>query len=83
MPGFGGQEFNPVALEKLRRLRAVARPEVLLSVDGGINPETTRLCAEAGAEVFVVGTALFSHPDYGRRMEELSRAAKSFGSIQV
>jgi ribulose-phosphate 3-epimerase len=83
MPGFGGQEFNSVALEKLRRLRAVARPEVLISVDGGINPETTGLCAEAGAEMFVVGTALFSHPDYGRRMEELVRAAKSFGSIQV
>ena len=83
MPGFGGQEFDRVALEKLRRLRAVARPEVLLSVDGGINPQTTALCAEAGAELFVVGTALFSHPDYGRRMEELERAAKSYGDIRV
>ncbi len=40
MPGFGGQEFEPVALEKLRRLRAVCRPEVLLSVDGGVNLDT-------------------------------------------
>jgi ribulose-phosphate 3-epimerase len=72
-----------VALEKLRRLRAVARPELLLSIDGGINPQTTALSAEAGAEMFVVGTALFSQPDYGRRMEELLGAAKSYRGVQV
>lgn len=83
MPGFGGQEFDPVALEKLRRLRRVAPREVLLSVDGGINPETTVSCAEAGASMFVVGTALFSQSDYRRRMDELVRAAKSYGDIQV
>jgi ribulose-phosphate 3-epimerase len=83
MPGFGGQEFDPVAVDKLRRLRAVAPRGLLLSVDGGINPETTVPCAEAGAEMFVVGTALFSHPDYRRRMDELLRAAKSYGDIQV
>ena len=49
MPGFGGQEFEPEALAKLRRLRAVCRPEVLLSVDGGLNPDTAGPAAEAGA----------------------------------
>jgi ribulose-phosphate 3-epimerase len=82
MPGFGGQEFDPVAIDKLRRLRRLA-PELLLSVDGGINPETTGPCAEAGATMFVVGTALFSQSDYRRRMDELVGAAKSHGNLQV
>jgi ribulose-phosphate 3-epimerase len=82
MPGFGGQKFDPVALDKLRRLRAAA-PGVLLSVDGGINPQTMVPCAEAGAELFVAGTALFSHPDYRRRMAELTGAAKSYGDVHV
>ena len=42
MPGFGGQAFEPVALEKLRRLRALAGPDVLLSVDGGREPRHGR-----------------------------------------
>lgn len=84
MPGFGGQEFNPVALDKLRRLRAASSgSDLLLSVDGGINPQTIALTAEAGANFFVVGTALLSHPDYTARMEELGRAARSYGDIQV
>ncbi len=83
MPGFGGQKFNPVAIDKLRQIRALAPREMLLSVDGGINPETMVPCAEAGAELFVVGTALFSHPDYRRRMAELTGAAQSYGDVQV
>ena len=75
MPGFGGQSFDPVALDKLRRLAALARPETLLSVDGGINPETIARCADAGARLFVVGTAFFSHPDYRQRMTELRGSA--------
>jgi ribulose-phosphate 3-epimerase len=83
MPGFGGQEFDPVALEKLRRLRALSGGRVLLSVDGGINPESISRCAEAGAELFVVGTAFFSHPNYALRLAELTQAAKSLGDVQV
>lgn len=76
MAGFGGQKFQSVALEKLRWLRDHVRPEVLLSVDGGVNPETIGPSAEAGASVFVVGTALLGHADYKQRMAELVTMAK-------
>ena len=56
--GFGGQKFNPVALEKLRELRTL-KPDLILQVDGGVNLETIRQCADAGADLFVVGSAIF------------------------
>lgn len=77
MPGFGGQTFDPAAPAKLRRLRELAGPDVLLSVDGGINRETAPLCAEAGADMFVTGSALFSEDDYGRFIREVTALAKS------
>lgn len=83
MPGFGGQEFDPVALEKLRRLREKAGPDLLLSVDGGVNSETIGLCAEAGATLFVVGTAFFGHSDYRRRLGELTTLAQRRGNLRV
>jgi ribulose-phosphate 3-epimerase len=83
MAGFGGQEFEPVALEKLRRLRAVAGPELLLSVDGGVNAETIGACAEAGADLFVTGTALFSHENYRQAIGEFTSLAKIQKSVQV
>ncbi len=83
MPGFGGQEFEPVALEKLRRLRAVCRPEVLLSVDGGVNLDTAGPCGEAGADVLVTGSALFSQDDYGRFMQQMTGRARSGKVVQV
>ena len=83
MPGFGGQEFQDVALEKLRRVRRLAGSEVLLSVDGGINSETIGPCAEAGADLFVVGTAIFGHDDYGRRIAELTSLAQSSRDVRV
>ena len=76
MPGFGGQEFEPVALEKLRRLRAIGGPRLLLSVDGGVNLDTVGACAEAGADLFVTGSALFSQDDYGRFIERDDRAGQ-------
>ena len=59
-PGFGGQAFIPYAIEKIARLRALAgaRP-VDIEVDGGITPETAPLVAQAGANVLVVGSAVF------------------------
>ena len=75
MPGFGGQKFDPVALDKLRRLREITEARVLLSVDGGVNEETIGACAEAGADLLVAGTALLGHPDYDRRMSELRSIA--------
>ena len=62
--GFGGQAFNPLALERLATLRERLGSEVLLEVDGGINPQTIHSAAEAGAELFVVGSAIFKTEDY-------------------
>jgi len=83
MAGFGGQQFDPVALEKLRQLREAARPEVLLSVDGGINRDTIGPCATAGADLFVTGTALFSQPNYGSFIAEMTDLAKSCKDVRV
>jgi len=59
-PGFGGQKFIPDAVEKIRRLRAMAgaRP-IDIEVDGGITPETAPAVVAAGANVLVAGTAVF------------------------
>jgi ribulose-phosphate 3-epimerase len=59
-PGFGGQKFVPDAVEKIRRLRALAgaRP-IDIEVDGGITPETAPAVVAAGANVLVAGTAVF------------------------
>ncbi len=61
-PGFGGQQFLPQSLEKLRELRYMideAGKPVELEVDGGINPDTAALAREAGADVLVAGSAVF------------------------
>ncbi|MBN2477518.1 MAG: ribulose-phosphate 3-epimerase [Pirellulales bacterium] len=83
MPGFGGQEFDPVALEKLRRLRELVGADVLLSVDGGINSKTIQLCSAAGADLFVAGTALFSQDDYGRVLREMTGLARSRKDVRT
>ena len=77
LPGFGGQSFDPVAPERIRRLREMAGEDLLISVDGGVNRETVGLCAEAGADMFVTGSALFSENDYGRFISEVTALAKS------
>jgi ribulose-phosphate 3-epimerase len=82
-PGFGGQKFDPAALEKLRRLRAWGGPDLLLSVDGGIGRPTIGPCAEAGADLFVAGTALFSEDDYGRFIEEMTGLAFTSKDVRV
>lgn len=65
-PGAGGQKFIPAVLPKLRALRQWAQERGLayeIEVDGGINPETARLCKEAGADVLVAGNSIFSAAD--------------------
>ncbi len=76
MPGFGGQEFNPVALEKLRQLKADPSCEALLEIDGGVNQETIADCVAAGADLLVAGTAVFGAEDYGQRVSELNQLAR-------
>ncbi|MCE9545469.1 MAG: ribulose-phosphate 3-epimerase [Planctomycetia bacterium] len=74
-PGFGGQEFEPVAVTKLQQLRAIVGSDKVLEVDGGIHEKTIGRCAAAGADWFVAGSAVFGAPDYGaevRRLRELA-----------
>ena len=60
-PGFGGQAFMPEMLGKIKTLRAAAGDALPIIVDGGVNAETGRRCAEAGANVMVAGTSVFRH----------------------
>ena len=65
--GFGGQSFQPVALEKLRQLEALREANGYswsLEVDGGINTSTVRDCFQAGADWFVAGSAIFKQECY-------------------
>lgn len=59
-PGFGGQAFIPAGLDKIREIRR-RKPQLDISVDGGINPTTARQCVMAGANVLVAGNSLFHH----------------------
>jgi ribulose-phosphate 3-epimerase len=73
-PGFGGQQFIPSSVDKVRRARAMldeARSEAWLQVDGGISRETIADVWEAGANSFVAGNAVFSASDPGAEIEEL------------
>jgi ribulose-phosphate 3-epimerase len=76
-PGWGGQEFLEHSIGKLERLRVLLGPEVSVEVDGGIDTDTARRCAEAGATVFVAGTAVFSAPDPADKVKELAAAISS------
>jgi ribulose-phosphate 3-epimerase len=73
-PGWGGQEFLEHSILKLERLHALLGPEVALEVDGGIDTDTARRCAAAGATVFVAGTAVFGAPDPTRKVREIAAA---------
>lgn len=69
--GFGGQKFNPVALEKLKELKEIKPDHVVLEVDGGVNSGTIAQCSEAGADLLVVGSAIFKQDDYGVAVGQL------------
>jgi len=73
-PGFGGQEFIPESLERIKRARDEARtrnPKLDIAVDGGINEKTARMVVASGANVLVAGTALFSSEDMAEAIERL------------
>lgn len=78
-PGFGGQSFLPLTLEKIRRLRALIgdRP-VEIEVDGGITGETAEMAAAAGANVFVAGSSAFrgGSAHYAANVETLKAGAQ-------
>jgi ribulose-phosphate 3-epimerase len=62
-PGWGGQPFIAHSLEKIARVRAIVGEEVAVEVDGGIDPATALSCRQAGANVFVAGSAIFGSDD--------------------
>lgn len=66
-PGFGGQSFIPATLDKLRQVKAIVEKsgrEIRIEVDGGVKENNIREIAEAGADMFVAGSAVFNQPDY-------------------
>jgi ribulose-phosphate 3-epimerase len=71
-PGWGGQAFIPRSLDRIRRLRRLIGHERDIEVDGGIDPETVGPCAEAGATLFVAGTAIFGAAEPARAYAELA-----------
>jgi ribulose-phosphate 3-epimerase len=79
MPGFGGQRFDEAALAKLRALRRQradqGRSDLFFQVDGGLNEGTIGDCAAAGADLLVVGSAIFQSDDYAERIDRLTRQA--------
>jgi ribulose-phosphate 3-epimerase len=62
-PGWGGQPFIAHSLDKLPRVRALVGADVAVAVDGGIEPHTAPQCRQAGANIFVAGSAIFSGAD--------------------
>jgi ribulose-phosphate 3-epimerase len=79
-PGFGGQKFLDLVLPKLRRARAMVTaggyPDIWLQVDGGVSDETIERCAEAGADVFVAGSAVYGAQDPARAAQLLREQAE-------
>ena len=73
-PGWGGQAFIPRSVDKVRRIRAVVGDGAEVEVDGGIDAKTAGPCAEAGASLFVAGSAIFSAPDPGAAFAEIAAA---------
>lgn len=74
-PGFGGQRFIPEMLEKVKLIKA-KYPHILAQVDGGIHPETIGLCREAGVDICVAGSGVFSKGGIKEAIEELYRASQ-------
>ncbi|MCD9152992.1 ribulose-phosphate 3-epimerase [Aeromicrobium duanguangcaii] len=77
-PGFGGQKFLDLCLPKIRRTRALLDKvggDIWLQVDGGVSLETIERCAEAGADTFVAGSAVYGADDPGAMVERLRETA--------
>jgi ribulose-phosphate 3-epimerase len=76
-PGFGGQSFIDSALRKIERLRRVidaSGRDIRLEVDGGIKADNIRAAADAGADTFVAGSAIFGQEDYRGAIDAMRRA---------
>jgi ribulose-phosphate 3-epimerase len=82
-PGFGGQDFIPDVLEKVRTLRNTVDSgglNIVVEIDGGINDDTIEQAAEAGVDCFVAGSAVFRADDPAKAVEALRRQAGAASS---
>lgn len=73
-PGYGGQKLIPKTMEKMKHLKEVLThrgKDIIIEVDGGINPETAPLAIASGADVLVAGSAVFGKPDYKAAIDAL------------
>lgn len=85
-PGFGGQKFIPSTLEKLKQVRAIidrSGLDIRLEVDGGVTPDNIRAIAEAGADMFVAGSAIFNQPDYKAVIDKMRAELALVNTRQV
>ena len=80
-PGFGGQKFIPATVAKVQKLRewldVTGHADVLIEVDGGINETTAGVMREAGANVFVAGSAIFGAPNRQTTINQLREAIEN------
>jgi ribulose-phosphate 3-epimerase len=78
-PGFGGQEFIPCVIDKIKALRNIIKERefnILIEVDGGVKPDNAKEIALAGADILVMGSAFFNSEDYGVLMKRLREMLK-------
>ena len=79
-PGFGGQKYIPTMLPKIRDLRRMideSGRDILIEVDGGVSPKTAFELCQAGADVFVAGSAVFGNPPYKEVIDKLRNCGRT------
>ena len=81
-PGFGGQRFIPEMADKIHDVRAMVGSETDVGVDGGIDPQTTPIVVEAGANVLIAGSYIFGSKDYASAIDSLRKACESSGDTE-
>ena len=85
-PGFGGQKFMVPMMEKVSAVREMIRSggyDIDIQVDGGINAQTAKIAAEAGANVLVAGSSVFGAEDTQKAIDEIREAAQSVYSAYI
>ncbi len=82
-PGFGGQAFIQSAVEKVRAIRAMVGPNVIIEVDGGVTPETAPALVKAGADALVAGAAVFKGGNEEAYRKNITAIRQSVSTITV
>lgn len=83
-PGFGGQSFLPSSLQKIRQLKQRINEtgkSISIEIDGGVKVDNIRSIAEAGADTFVAGSAIFNQPDYKQVIDKMRAELRTINQI--